>query len=97
VRREWGKEWANKDKYQMVYLSLVCRCPGPRRVCGQFRLGESKRLQKVLLARLHLSDRCVTPVRLVQVWADRGLVFMSMVSLGLVLEVVVLVVGLESL
>jgi hypothetical protein len=33
----------------------------------------------------------------VQVWADRGLVFMPMVSLGLVLEVMVLVVGLESL
>jgi hypothetical protein len=29
-----AKEWANKDKYTlpMVYLSLVCRCPGPRQV-----------------------------------------------------------------
>jgi hypothetical protein len=38
-----------------------------------------------------------TPVRPVQVWVDRGLVFMPVMSLGLVLEVVVLVVGLESL
>jgi hypothetical protein len=33
----------------------------------------------------------------VQVWADRGLVFVPVVSLGLFLEVVVLVVGLESM
>jgi hypothetical protein len=33
----------------------------------------------------------------VQVWVDRGLVFVPMMSLGLVQEVVVLVVGLESL
>jgi hypothetical protein len=33
----------------------------------------------------------------VQVWADRGLVFVTLMSLGLVHEVVVLVVGLESL
>jgi hypothetical protein len=33
----------------------------------------------------------------VQVWADRGLVLVPVMSLGLVLEVVVLVVGLESL
>jgi hypothetical protein len=51
----------------------------------------------VLLVGLHCSDWCVTPLRPVQVWVDRGLVFMPMVSLGLVLEVVVLVVGLESL
>jgi hypothetical protein len=38
---------------------------------------------------------CVTPVRLVQVWADRGLVFVPVKSLVLVQEVVVLVVGLE--
>jgi hypothetical protein len=33
----------------------------------------------------------------VQVWADKGLVYVPIVSLSLVLEVVVLVVGLESL
>jgi hypothetical protein len=51
----------------------------------------------VLLAGLHRSDRCFTPVRPVLVWADRELVFVPMASLDLVLEVVVLVVGLESL
>jgi hypothetical protein len=33
----------------------------------------------------------------VQVWVDRGLLFMPVISLGLVQEVMVLVVGLESL
>jgi hypothetical protein len=33
----------------------------------------------------------------VQVWADRGLVFVPVMSLSLVQEVMVLVVGLESL
>jgi uncharacterized protein (DUF697 family) len=33
----------------------------------------------------------------VQVWADRGIVFVPVMSLGLIQEVVVLVVGLESL
>jgi hypothetical protein len=53
------KKLANKDKYNlpMVYLSLVCRCPGLRRVGGQFWLGESERLLEVLLAGLHRSDR----------------------------------------
>jgi hypothetical protein len=51
----------------------------------------------VLLAGLHRSDRWATPIRPVQVWADRGLVFVPRVSLGLVLGVAVLVVGLESL
>jgi uncharacterized membrane protein len=57
----------------------------------------SKRLLEVLLAGLHRSDRCATPVRPVQVWVDRGLVFILVMSLDLVQEVVVLVVGLESL
>jgi hypothetical protein len=51
----------------------------------------------VLLAELHQSDRCSTPVRPVQVWADMGLVFVPVMSLSLVQEVVILVVGLESL
>jgi hypothetical protein len=51
----------------------------------------------VLLAGLHRSDRCATPVRPLQVWANRGLVFVLVVSFGLFLEVMVLVVGLESL
>jgi hypothetical protein len=54
-------------------------------------------LQEVLLAGLHQSDRCTTPVRPVLVWADRGLVFVPVMRLGFAQEVVVLVVGLESL
>jgi hypothetical protein len=54
-------------------------------------------LQKVLLVGLHWSDGCTTPVRPVQVWADRRLGFEPVMSLSLVQEVVVLVVGLESL
>jgi hypothetical protein len=29
-----AKEWANKDKYHLFngILSLVCRCPGPKRL-----------------------------------------------------------------
>jgi hypothetical protein len=51
----------------------------------------------VLLAGLHRSDRCVTPVRPVQVWTDNSLGFELVQVLGLFLEVVVLVVGLKSL
>jgi hypothetical protein len=58
---------------------------------------ESERLQEVLLAGLHRSDRCTTPVRPVHVGADRGLIFMPVMSLGLFQEVMVLVIGLESL
>jgi hypothetical protein len=45
----------------------------------------------------HRSDRCATPVRPVQVWTDNILGFVLVQILGLYLEVVVLVVGLESL
>jgi hypothetical protein len=51
----------------------------------------------VLLAGPHRSDRYGTPVKPVQVWADKGLFYVPMVSLGLVQKVVVLVVGLLSL
>jgi hypothetical protein len=50
-RREWL--WSGQTRTDttpsVVCLSLVCRCPGPRQVREQFRLGESKRLQEVLL------------------------------------------------
>jgi hypothetical protein len=99
MRREWQRSGLTRTSTTLpiVYLSLVCRCPGPRQVRGQFLLGESERMQEVLLTGLHRSYRCATPVRPVQVWADRGLVFKPVMSLGLVQEVVVLVVGLESL
>jgi hypothetical protein len=48
-------------------------------------------------AGLHRSDRCATRVKPVQVWADKVLVFVPVKSLVLVQEVVVMVVGLESL
>jgi hypothetical protein len=51
----------------------------------------------VLLAGLHRSDRCATPIRPVHVGTDRTLGFVLVQMLGLILEVVVLVVGLESL
>jgi hypothetical protein len=51
----------------------------------------------VLLVELHQSHQCATPVRPLQVWADRGLVFVPVMSHSLVQEAVVLVVGLESL
>jgi hypothetical protein len=89
-REGMAKEWANKNKYHPSNGVLE---PCVR----QFRLGQSKGLQEVLLAGLQRSDRCVTPIRPVQVWADRGLIFVPMVSLGLVLEVMALMVGLESL
>jgi hypothetical protein len=43
----------------------------------------------VLLARLHRSDRCTTPVRPVQVWTDIILGFVLVQMLGLSQEVVV--------
>jgi hypothetical protein len=51
----------------------------------------------VLLTGLHRSDWCTTPVTPVQVWTDSSLDFELIQTLGWVLEVVVLVVGLESL
>jgi hypothetical protein len=64
---------------------------------GQFGLGESGRLLEVLLSRLHRSDGCGAPVRPVQAWTGSGLGFMLVQVRGLFLEVVVRVVGLESL
>jgi hypothetical protein len=98
-RREWRRSGLTRTStiLPMVYMSLVCRCPGPRRVWGQFGLGESGRLLEVLLPRLHRSDRCGAPVRPVQAWTDNSLGFVLVQVRGLFLEVVVLVVGLESL
>jgi hypothetical protein len=51
----------------------------------------------VLLPRLHRSDWCGAPVRPVQAWTGSSLGFVLVQVQGLFLEVVVLVVGLESL
>jgi hypothetical protein len=53
--------------------------------------------QEVLLANLHRSDRCTTPVRPLQVWVDRVQVTVLVRRLGLVQVVVILVVGMGSL
>jgi hypothetical protein len=85
-RREWQRSGLTRTSttLPMVYLSLVCRCPRPR-------------LLEVLLPRLHRSDRCGAPVRPVQAWTGSRLGFVLVQVRGLFLEVVVLVVGLESL
>jgi hypothetical protein len=51
----------------------------------------------VLLAKLHQSYRCITPVRPMQVWTDRVQVSVLTRRLGLVPVVVVLVVGIRIL
>jgi hypothetical protein len=56
-RERMAKKWANKDKYLMVYLSLVCHCLGQRSLCIRFQLGEIGKLQVVLMAEHHRSDR----------------------------------------
>jgi hypothetical protein len=50
-RREWRKSGLTRTSttFLVVYLSFVCRCPELRQVWEQFRLGESERLQEVLL------------------------------------------------
>jgi hypothetical protein len=72
-----AKERANKDKYHPSNGADAQ---------AQGKCDDGSGLGRVAV---HWSDRCASLVRLVQVWADRGL--------GLVQEVVVLVVGLESL
>jgi hypothetical protein len=87
-----AKEWANKDKYHSFNGVLEPHVQMPRAKASVrivLAWGEGKAVGGA-------AGRA-TPIRPVQVWADRGLVFVPMVSLGLVLEVVVLVVGLESL
>jgi hypothetical protein len=51
VRREWQRSGLTRTSTTLpiVYLSLVCRCPGPRRLWERFQLGEIKRWQVVLL------------------------------------------------
>jgi hypothetical protein len=94
-----AKEWANKDKYHLSDGVLEPRVQMPRAKASvkTVRHGESGRLLEVLLPRSHRSDRCGAPVRPVQAWTGSGLGFVLVQVRGLFLEVVVLVVGLESL
>jgi hypothetical protein len=87
-----AKEWANKDKYHPSNGVLEPRVQMPRAKVSVRTIlawGERKAAGGVA--------GWATLVRLVQVWADKRLVFVPVISLGLVQEVVVLVVGLESL
>jgi hypothetical protein len=87
-----AKEWANKDKYQPSNGVLEPRMQMPK----------AKVILKTIPAwgdrkAVGGADGRATPVRPMQLWADRGLVFVPMTSLGLVWEAVVLVVGLDRL
>jgi hypothetical protein len=94
-----AKEFTKKDKYHLsngVLEPRVQMARAKESVRTVPAWGEQK-LQEVLLAGLHRSNRCATPVRPVQVCTDSTLGFVLVQMLGLVLEVVVLVVGLKSL
>jgi hypothetical protein len=87
-----AKEWANKDKYHPSDGVLEPRVQMPRAKASVRTVpawGERKAVGGA-------AGRA-TPVRPVQAWTCRGSGFMLVQVRGLVLEVVVLVVGLESL
>jgi hypothetical protein len=93
-RREdrMAKEWVNKDKYHSSNGVLEPRVQMPRAkasVRTNPAWGERKAVGSV-------AGRA-TPVRPVQAWTGSSLGFVLVQVRGLVLEVVVLVVGLESL
>jgi hypothetical protein len=87
-----AKEWANKDKYHPSNGVLEFRMQMPR----------AKAIVRTVPA---WGDRKVaggaagrsTPIRPVQVWADRILIFVLVRRFGLVRVVVVLVVGMGGL
>lgn len=94
-----AKEWANKDKYHPSNGVLEPRVQLPRAkasVRSVLAWGERKAVGGAA-ARSHRSDRCGAPVRPVQAWTGSSLGFVLVQVRGLFLEVVVLVVGLESL
>jgi hypothetical protein len=87
-----AKEWDNKDKYHPSNGVLEPCVQMPRAKASVRTVpawGERK-------AEGGAAGRA-TPARPVQVWTDIILGFVLVHMLGLVLEVVVLVVGLESL
>jgi hypothetical protein len=87
-----AKEWANKDKYNPSNGVLEPRMQMPRAKASVRTVpawGERNAARGV--------DGRATPVRPMQVWTRRTLGFMLVQMLGFVLEVVVLLVGLESL
>jgi hypothetical protein len=100
-RREWLKNGRTRTgtTLVMVCLSLVCHFPRERVLCIRFWLGEERVPWEkgTLLEELNQPDRFGN--RSDQSGGSRGtsLVFVLVMSLGLLQEVVVLVVGLESL
>jgi hypothetical protein len=94
-----AKEWANKDKYHSSngVLEPHVQMPWSKESVRTVPAWGERKAARSLLARLHRSDRCATAVRPMLVWVDKGLVFVLVMRLDLAQEVVVLVVGLESL
>jgi hypothetical protein len=93
-RREWISSGQTRTgtTLLMVCLSLVCHCPRERVLCVMFRLGKKRVLWEkgTLLEELNRLDRFGGS-------SGTWLVFVCAMSLDLVHEVVVLVVGLKSL
>jgi hypothetical protein len=87
-----AKEWANKDKYHPSNGLLETRVQMPSAMASvrTFLTWGERKAAGVAAGQ-------ATPVRPVQVWTDNILGFVLVQMLGLVLVVVVLVVGLESL
>jgi hypothetical protein len=87
-----AKEWANKDKYHPSDGALEPRVQMPRAKV-------SVRIVRAWGERKAVGGDAAqaTPVRPVQAWIGSSLGFMLVQVRGLFLEVVVLVVGLESL
>jgi hypothetical protein len=88
-----AKEWANKDKYHPSNGVLEPRVQMPRAkasVRTVLAWGERKAVGGA-------AARCGAPVKPVQAWIGSCLGFVLIQVRGLFLEVVVLVVGLESL
>jgi hypothetical protein len=86
------KEWANKDKYHPPNDVLESRVQMPR-AKASVRTDPAWAERKAVGG----APGRATPVRLVQVWTASSLGFVLVQVLDLVLEVVVLVFGLESL
>jgi hypothetical protein len=87
-----AEKWTNKDKYHPSngVLERCVQMPGAKASVRTVPTWGERKAGKGAAGR-------GTPVRPVQVWTDSILGFMLVQMLGLVLEVVVLVVGLESL
>jgi hypothetical protein len=86
------KEWANKEKYHPS-SGVLEPCVQISRAKASVRTVPAWEERKAAGG----AAGWATPVRPVQVWTDSSLGFVLVQMLGLVLEVVVLVVGLESL